>query len=388
MRHNVSTLLVAVCFTSALAPGIHAQTFPGAGTDTFPSAAAVTIDLGEGCQSSILLTGPTTVRRDAPQGGGQTPKRIDTEIVAMTLMGDSPFGPVQLQAGSNQVGRASFGQITGNSRTNDFPADSFFDVFFELVIPSLNLRLINLQPLRVQAFIPNIPPISSTFTNLNQVELVDRQNPQQVVGTALQVWHHPAKFGRETKLGLSLNITNGVLRPAPVEVAVCPTNAVPAATAKLRRQTMTAALLPNQPCNEVNLGCTQPLVLEAVLDRNLRPQDWRGHHRGVFRVLCGEQVVAVGKLEGCEGIGTHRDPLDRDCESCADCSHFEGRLKGVIVFGESKGAKIEACYAGEFVDSQGEPIRCCPQPCLPPGGPFRMTIDGVVVHRCILGPAQ
>ncbi|MCX7915601.1 MAG: hypothetical protein N3A53_04780, partial [Verrucomicrobiae bacterium] len=72
-----------------------------------------------------------------------------------------------------------------------------------------------------------------------------------------------------------------------------------------------------------------------------------------------------------------------DEEDCASCYRFEGRLRGrVIASGPLAGARIEATYAGEYLDDSNDPIRCCPPPATLPQGAFRMTVEGVAITSC------
>jgi hypothetical protein len=128
------------------------KTFPDAGLDVFESSLTLegyelATPLGI-CPVDFDDTGPTCVQRGAPVdlGGGQ--REIDTEIVAMQLTGTAtiladpncqlPAGPVPVTI-IESLAKASTGKVTDtNSDPSwDFPADSFFDVFFEVEIPSV-----------------------------------------------------------------------------------------------------------------------------------------------------------------------------------------------------------------------------------------------------------
>ncbi len=145
--------------------------FPPAGTDCFDSVAVIEITLfANGNQHEnnevhennfdlepliVEVEGPVLVERgdpDPPTG----PKDIPTEIVSMSLTGESPFGPITV---TESPTRDSMGMIMDGDRTDDtqdFPADSFFDVFFE--IDTLLGRLHNEERARVGTAIESIPP--------------------------------------------------------------------------------------------------------------------------------------------------------------------------------------------------------------------------------------
>ncbi len=136
--------------------------------DDFPNSAAIVgILLPDGTITAAQLAGPTTVHVDLasladPDGDGQ--ESVQTEIVSMSLTGDSPIGPVEVRL---QADRASLGEIEEATNTEtgtlDLPpfapsgrAESFFDVFFEIEIADLVLH--NEDPLRIAATITNKPP--------------------------------------------------------------------------------------------------------------------------------------------------------------------------------------------------------------------------------------
>ena len=132
------------------------------GNDNFPSGASVTMvapGLG-GFSDNVTLNGPTTVHRNDPcvgcGPGGRT--TINTEMLQMDLTGNvsSAFGPVHFRESPS---RPSLGQIRQQTPGVDFPADSFFDIFFEIDTPIGTFH--NEQPLHMQAVIDAIPPISS-----------------------------------------------------------------------------------------------------------------------------------------------------------------------------------------------------------------------------------
>lgn len=126
--------------------------FPAAGEDIFASTLKLdgyelATQVGV-CPISLSATGPVVVRRGAPAQASDGTRGVDTEIVALQLSGsgilpagtpcnpgatDQPF-PATLVEDPDQ---ASVGRIvpTGADGAADFPADSFFDVFFVVDTP-------------------------------------------------------------------------------------------------------------------------------------------------------------------------------------------------------------------------------------------------------------
>ncbi len=127
----------------------------------FPDSwAKIIIDDGPGGlpPETVLLTGPSQVDVDWEGAIGQaqddsppTPREeVPIELVQLSLQGIGPnVGPVQVQL---QLGPQSLGLLeevnNGTSGQLDFPADSFFDVFFEVTVAGQSLH--NNAPARVQ----------------------------------------------------------------------------------------------------------------------------------------------------------------------------------------------------------------------------------------------
>jgi hypothetical protein len=128
-------------------PAPSETTFPPAGDDAFESTMNLDMyafDAGPQngiCPISLAARGPTVARRSDPTAGV-----IMTEIIAMQLAGTATVGPdpaCNLPPGDYDVtivedpSMASAGMVTsmgplsrGPRGPSDFPADSFFDVFF------------------------------------------------------------------------------------------------------------------------------------------------------------------------------------------------------------------------------------------------------------------
>lgn len=135
------------------------------GTDSFVSRAdhAVIILDGGGVILLSNLSGTTTVFRGNPVG--PEPLHIDTEMVSLTLSG----GGETLHAGDgtgnllNDGPLFSPGRITEQgSGIGSTTADSFFDVFFEILGP--HPRLHNNTACTMSAVIDRVPPLTDPPT--------------------------------------------------------------------------------------------------------------------------------------------------------------------------------------------------------------------------------
>ena len=123
---------------------------------------------------SVLLAGPTDIHvffegsqdGDAVDDTGDGLDEVHTEIVAMTLTGQSPLGPLEVRL---RPGLLTTGQIieqvnntSGRLDVNPFAvgaANSFFDVFFEIQMNGpAGPVLYSDTPARVQGVIQNKPP--------------------------------------------------------------------------------------------------------------------------------------------------------------------------------------------------------------------------------------
>ena len=144
--------------------------------DHFPnSRALIGIQTPDGKVFSAVLHGPTTVEvalaslSDSDNDGLE---QVPTEIVALELTGVNPdLGPVivRLRDPAKPPFRRTVGEIeeTANTQSGrlDLPpfapsgtARSFFDVFFEVELPALGIKLHNNEPSRLEATITHKPP--------------------------------------------------------------------------------------------------------------------------------------------------------------------------------------------------------------------------------------
>ena len=107
---------------------------------------------------AVTLTGSTTVVRGTPEVGPNGLAQIPTQIVALTLNGTSPFGPVGIGLQSDQN---STGMINQLNLGDPFPATSFFDVFTDISIGGETYH--NRVADNLSATITEIPPSGGTI---------------------------------------------------------------------------------------------------------------------------------------------------------------------------------------------------------------------------------
>ncbi len=81
----------------------------------------------------------------------------------------------------------------------------------------------------------------------------------------------------------------------------------------------------------------------------------RGLHTGAFRWV-GDGVLVEGTLSGMTNVGTHREPVFRDCQECHDPGYMEGRLCGRVLRSKDErlvGCRVTAAYRLRFDPSEG-----------------------------------
>ncbi|MCH8026293.1 MAG: hypothetical protein IH866_05810 [Chloroflexi bacterium] len=126
------TLVALVAASVALVSGSRsAFAFPPAGQDYFGLRGQVSLVSRLG-QETLELTGTATLERSDPydDAGVQV---IDIELVSMLLSGESVTGPVVV---TESATLASIGEVRSQQPGQDFPADSFIDVFVVVAIPA------------------------------------------------------------------------------------------------------------------------------------------------------------------------------------------------------------------------------------------------------------
>ncbi len=125
-------LLVLLAAGAALLSGSRpAFAFPPAGQDDLGLSGQVSLVSRLG-QETLELTGTATLQRSDPydDGGVQV---VDIELISMLLTGQSVTGAVVV---TESATLASIGEVRSQQPGQDFPADSFIDVFVEVVIPA------------------------------------------------------------------------------------------------------------------------------------------------------------------------------------------------------------------------------------------------------------
>lgn len=155
--------------------------FPGAGIDGFESDMNLVVDVTGVGEATTTLEGPVAVSRGEPRDDDGT-RVVDTEIVSMSMTGQFMGFDVELRINPEV---SSVGEVRANGPTSDFPADSFFDVFFEVEIEGVGV-LVNLEPFRVEAAgLKALPPVFDTYTHppTPQIPLVMKGTAGPVVAT-------------------------------------------------------------------------------------------------------------------------------------------------------------------------------------------------------------
>ena len=189
--------------------------------DCFSSDAQVTIATPLGEEIIVELSGPTVVRvligpnGEADDSNNDGFDEVETEIVSMELVGQSPLGPIVIRTSPVPPSTGEIKELQNNTPgILDIPpfngtgqADSFFDVFFEIEIGGQVLH--NEIPVNMYALIDHKPPLPGTAyqsTHLTPIPLVD-------------------EAGQPTGLEM-VSETHTVGPPCPVEVggAVYPVN--------------------------------------------------------------------------------------------------------------------------------------------------------------------
>ena len=177
----------------AIGPGRHVPNGHFVEHDHFEETEArVTLEGPFGTET-IIVRGPTWVdvwfeRREgeAHDNDGNGRDEVMTEMLQMDLYGESPnLGPVIVTL---NPGRKTIGQI--EERTSNIPgllelppfingpgaADSFFDVFVQIDVPNLDLRLHNNEPKRISTVIDHKPPRTGTvYVSPTRIELFNEK---------------------------------------------------------------------------------------------------------------------------------------------------------------------------------------------------------------------
>jgi hypothetical protein len=171
MRLFCSAMLGALAVALAACGGDGAEpgtAYPAAGEDRFEqTTATVRVQINQDLVSTagaagqelqtVQLSGPALIVRSDPVQDGDV-FVVTTEIREMELTGDSSLGPLVVRESSS---RESKGEVRQKKAGQDFPAESFFDVFVDVTLPNLDgtvLVLHNEEPLRMESELSALPP--------------------------------------------------------------------------------------------------------------------------------------------------------------------------------------------------------------------------------------
>jgi len=155
-----------------------AQCYPPAGTYHFdPCTAQATIQIILVGTVTGTVNGSIDVQASNPYDPGDGRIKIDEEIISSYFVGTSPLGPIAITGSPTAV---SSGAIQQQVAGNDFPADSWFNAFFEIhtTLPSPYSTIHNYPyPIPMGAIIYSVPPYGTTYiSTTTDIPLFDELN--------------------------------------------------------------------------------------------------------------------------------------------------------------------------------------------------------------------
>ncbi len=110
--------------------------FPCAGTDRIQVGMGCELEVPELGVANVTFNGTAEIQRSAVGDlDGDGTLDIQTELVSMDLTAPNPLGKGTLRLRESPT-RPSTGRIVEEAAGENFPADSFFDIFFEMDLPS------------------------------------------------------------------------------------------------------------------------------------------------------------------------------------------------------------------------------------------------------------
>lgn len=180
-----------------LLSGIPAQTraqFPGLppAPDRLDSGALIEFVFGpnpfdlHAARENILFAGTATINRFPMPGYAHRVlpdgrHQIDTELISVARIGNSRLfgGEVSVRESLNRVSAGAVTELRANS---DFPAQAYFDVFVDIATPLGTVH--NIEPVRMEALIGNIPPqgFDETFRSTNGPVAVYDDSETHILG--------------------------------------------------------------------------------------------------------------------------------------------------------------------------------------------------------------
>ena len=124
--------------------------------DSFDSGALVNVGIvGSDELFGVTLNGPTVIKRSDVVSGALD--SVQTEIIQLDLAGTSAaLGDIHVTLASRPDSTGKITEQQNSSAELDFPADSFFDIFFEVELDGATLH--NEEPLHLECKIEEIPP--------------------------------------------------------------------------------------------------------------------------------------------------------------------------------------------------------------------------------------
>lgn len=171
MRTTILALLILILGSGSAAVTTHAQNVsqekagyvPG-GIDRMILSGTFDIRIGER-EEHVKIAGPISKVRWNPLIDVKTGKSfIPTACITLSLTGEWSGGKVTVRGNPK---RPTLGQIEQINPGVDFPARSYFDVFFELTLEFQNgdkpLVLYNHEPVRIVTTIESLMPVGANF---------------------------------------------------------------------------------------------------------------------------------------------------------------------------------------------------------------------------------
>lgn len=148
---------------------------------TTPAGSAETIPLSGSSTVEVFFEG--TVEGSAYDHDGDSLDEVHTEMAALNLSGTSPiYGTVHMRLDTTRPSAGQMEETTDlNTGTLDVPpftstatVDSFFDVFFELDLPSMGMTFYIANPMRWTSLLHHKPPgPNDTYSSFQPIPLLD-----------------------------------------------------------------------------------------------------------------------------------------------------------------------------------------------------------------------
>ena len=155
---NAKALFVCI-LTIAIA--VTALAYPPAGTDNLQVSGQGQLTIyNPGYAFLFTANGPTVVQRGTPYDPGDGRLQINTEIISMGLTGMVGPGPIQVATAPMPP---TAGQVKQQLPGSDFPAESFFDIYYTVNIPSIGFSGVSRNPIHFESIIYRIPFYGATF---------------------------------------------------------------------------------------------------------------------------------------------------------------------------------------------------------------------------------